>query len=396
MLHRMWGTTRDVTELKESERALSASERRMADLLEVVHLAVVMLDSKGAILYCNEYLFRLTGWTPTDVLGQNWLDRMIPPDESARLKASLAETIRGMQVPLHFESTLLGPGGRRLWIAWDSAVLRDSSGGVAGLVNVGRDITDHKALETQFRQAQKLESIGRLASGVAHDFNNILTVIQGYCSTMLNELDSANRAADISEIQKAAQQGADLIHQLLAFSRQQQLRMTTLNLNTLIADDERMLRRVIGETIKLTVNMDPLLGMVRTDAGQIHQVLLNLVVNARDAMPSGGALTITSSNADVDAQSGSSLGLAPNTYVQLTVADTGSGMSKEARDHLFEPFFTTKTPGKGTGLGLATVYGIIRQSGGHILVETELNKGTIIRIFLPRIESETGLLDEGM
>ena len=161
--------------------------------------------------------------------------------------------------------------------------------------------------------------------------------------------------------------------------------MEALNLNTLIADDERMLRRLIGKHIKLIVNMDPLLGMACTDAGQIHQVLLNLAVNARDAMPSGGALTITSSNIDVDAQSGSSLGLAPNRYVQLAVADTGSGMSKEARDHLFEPFFTTKDPGKGTGLGLATVYGIIRQSGGHILVETELNKGTIIRIFLPRI-----------
>jgi PAS domain S-box-containing protein len=387
MLQRLWGSTRDITILKHSERALNASEQRMADLLDSVHLAVVMLNSSGAIALCNDYFFRLTGWEAAQLIGQDWLDRLVPAEESARLRAAFARSVAGSQVPLHFESTLLGPDGRRWWISWDSTFLLDSDGRVDAVVNVGRDITEQKLLETQLRQAQKLESIGRLASGIAHDFNNLLTIVLGYSDTLLQGRDPSDSAyAGLWEIRRAAERGAELTHQLLAFSRRQVLRPEVLNLNKIVVDLQRMLQRVLSEQIKLTIDLDPALGLTRADAGQIHQVLLNLSLNARDAMPSGGDLTIRSSNLDVEETANSSLFALPaGRYIQLVVVDTGSGMSEEVQSHLFEPFFTTKDPGKGTGLGLSTAYGIVRQSGGHIVVESALNKGTCVRVFLPRI-----------
>jgi hypothetical protein len=389
MLQRIWGSTRDITELKHSERALNASEQRMADLLDSVHLAVVMLDPSGAIAFCNDYFFRLTGWETATLMGKDWLDRLVPPEESARLRDAFVKSVAGSQLPLHFESTLLGPEGRRWWLSWDSTFLLDSEGRVATIVNVGRDITEQKILETQLRQAQKLESIGQLASGIAHDFNNLLTIVLGYSDTLLHGRDPSDPAyAGLWEIRSAAEKGAELTHQLLAFSRRQILRPEILNLNKIAVDLQRMLRRVLSERIKLTIDLDPALGLTRADGGQIHQVLLNLSLNARDAMPSGGELTIRSSNLVVDeTRQEKSFGLPPGKYVQLAVIDTGSGMSEEVQSHLFEPFFTTKDPAKGTGLGLSTAYGIVRQSGGHIVVETALNKGTCVRVFLPRIES---------
>ena len=387
LLLRLWGITRDISELKHSELELDASERRLADLLEAVHLAVITLEPGGAIVSCNDYFERLTGWKPADIRGQNWLELMIPAEESNRLRTAFADARAGSQIPLHFESTLRGPGGQRWWIAWDATILRNAVGQAAATVIVGRDITEQRVLESQFRQAQKLESVGRLASGIAHDFNNLLTVIRGYAELLLQKTDEADPVhTGLLEIQKSAERGAQLTHQLLAFSRRQTLRPETLNLNVLIADSERMLLRLIGADVRLKTQPDPTLGLVRADAGQIHQVLLNLAVNARDAMPNGGELTITSSNVAVTENG--PFAVPPGEYVQLAIADTGLGMNEEVKSHLFEPFFTTKEPGKGTGLGLSAAYGIIRQSGGHIVVETELNKGTCIRIFLPRIEEE--------
>jgi PAS domain S-box-containing protein len=386
VLQRIWGTTRDITELKRSERALDASEQRMADLLEAVNVAVAVLDLQGSVVFCNQYLLKLTGWHTEDIVGKNWFDLMIPAEERARLRSGFASAKLTPQNPYRFESTLLGQDGRRFWIAWDSAILRDSEGKPAASANVGRDITEHKALEAQFRQAQKLESIGKLAGGVAHDFNNLLTVIGGYAAVLLEKRDPADPAyIGLAEIRKAAEKGAGLTNQLLAFSRRQVLRPQVLNLNALIAEDERMLRRLIGADIELVTNLDGALGLVRADAGNIHQVLLNLSVNARDAMPKGGKLIIATSNVDMDGISVP--GTPPGEYVQLTVTDTGSGMTEEVRSHLFEPFFTTKEQGKGTGLGLSTVYGIVRQSGGHISVESAPGKGASFRILLPRIQA---------
>jgi two-component system cell cycle sensor histidine kinase/response regulator CckA len=388
MLQRLWGTNRDITELRHAEQALDASEQRMVDVLQSVHLVVTMLGPEGSIAFCNDYLFELTGWQPSDVVGKNWLDLLIPLEERDKVRAAFASATCSSPAPLHFECTLLGPAGGRWWIAWDCTILRDSEGTIAAMVNVGRDITEYKELEAQFLHAQKLESIGRLAGSVAHDFNNLLTIIVGYSTALLVNRDSDDLAyTGLAEIRKAAEKGAELAYQLLAFSRRQASRLVVLNLNELIAEDERMLRRLIGENIELVTNLDPALGFVRADAGHLHQILMNLAVNARDAMPRGGTLVIASSNVEIDESRASRLsGVSPGSYIRLTVTDTGVGMSEEVRGHLFEPFFTTKEPGKGTGLGLSTVYGIVQQSGGHIVVSTEPNKGSAFEVFLPRVQ----------
>jgi PAS domain S-box-containing protein len=249
-----------------------------------------------------------------------------------------------------------------------------------------RDITELRLLETQFRHAQKLDAIGKLAGGVAHDFNNLLAIIQGYSSRLLEHTEKTSNAyVGLTEILKAAEKGAGLTKQLLAFSRKQSIRLQPLDLHDIVAEDERMLRRLIGENIELTTDLEPSLGLVLADAGYMHQVLLNLAVNARDAMPNGGKLSIALLNVDIgETRSPRLAAVDPGSYVELSVADTGVGMSEEVQEHLFEPFFTTKEVNQGTGLGLSTVYGIVRQMGGQIVVRTELNKGTTFEIFLPR------------
>ena len=391
-LQRIWGITRDITELKHVEQALDASERRMADLLESLNLVVVMLQTDGTVAFCNKHLYRLTGWGPSEVIGRNWLDLMIPPEQRSRAQAALAAAKLGSEVPTHHESYLQGPNGRRWWIAWDSTALRDAEGSIVALANVGRDITEFKALEAQLYQAQKLESIGRLAGGVAHDFNNLLTVIMGYSGVLLANRGPSDPAYDgLIEIRKAAEKGASLTDHLLAFGRRQVFRPELLNLTALIADDEPMIRRLIGEGegVELILNLDPSVGLVRADAGQLHQILLNLVLNARDAMPQGGKLIISTSKHEASSQDSQVSGVAAGPYVELTVADTGTGMTEEVRQHLFEPFYTTKEQGKGTGLGLSTVYGIVQQNGGHIAVETEPGNGTCFTIHLPGAVGES-------
>jgi PAS domain S-box-containing protein len=387
-LRRIWGITRDITRLRNCELELEASEQRLAELLEAIQIVVVMLDLDGAITYCNECLLRLTGWNFADIEGKNWLDLMIPPAERETLRAAIESVNAGSSAPVQLESTLLGPGGRHWWIAWDFTVLRDAGGNPTSLVFAGRDTTGYKALEAQFRQSQKLESVGRLAGGVAHDFNNLLTVIIGYASALL-----ANRAPDdashvgLSEIKTVAQKGSELAHQLLTFSCRQTFRPTILNLNTLISEHQRMLRRLIGENVELVADLDAKVGSIRVDAGHMHQVLMNLGVNARDAMPRGGKLIISTSNIETDPSELARWAELPSgKYVLLTVADTGVGMSDDVRSHIFEPFFTTKAPGMGTGLGLSTVYGIVQESKGYIFVDTKPGQGTTISLFFPRVD----------
>jgi len=249
-----------------------------------------------------------------------------------------------------------------------------------------RDITELKALEAQFRHTQKLESLGRLAAGVAHEFNNLLTVIQGYSSKLLADArDTKTLDVGLMEIRKAAEKGATLTKQLLAFSRKQSAELQLLDLNAIVADDVAMLRQLIGKKIELVINAEPSLGQVRANAGYMHQVLMNLAVNARDAMPNGGRLVITLSNVEMGGVRPPQLQAAkPGRYVLLTVSDNGVGMSLEVQEHLFEAFFTTKEAGQGTGLGLSIVYGIVRQIGGHITVDTEPGKGATFGLFLPR------------
>jgi nitrogen-specific signal transduction histidine kinase len=256
-------------------------------------------------------------------------------------------------------------------------------------VGVTLDISERKRLEDQYRQAQKLESVGRLAGGVAHDFNNLLTVINGYSDMVLGDLSAGDPVHDsVTEIRIAGERAAALSRQLLVLSRKQVIRPKDVNLNDIIVEVERMLGRVIGEDIRLESVLSPCLGSVLADSGQLHQVLMNLAINARDAMPGGGTLRIETRNVDLDDHFAEQHAyMKPGEYVQLQVSDTGCGMTKAVMSHLFEPFFTTKKVGVGTGLGLATVYGIVQQSGGSILVDSEPGKGARFTMFLPRIDA---------
>jgi signal transduction histidine kinase/CheY-like chemotaxis protein len=240
--------------------------------------------------------------------------------------------------------------------------------------------------EAQLRQAQKMEAVGRLAGGIAHDFNNLLTTILGTCDLLLEELPREKQwREDVEEIRKAGDRAASLTRQLLAFSRKQVIEAETINLNETVASVSSMLRRLIGEDIELITRLEPALGMIRADSGQLEQVLMNLAVNARDAMPSGGALIIETANVQIEGDQDRTAGIPPGPYVMLAVSDNGIGMDAETQSHIFEPFFTTKEQGKGTGLGLATVYGIVRQSGGYVSVYSEPGIGATFKVYLPPV-----------
>jgi len=252
-----------------------------------------------------------------------------------------------------------------------------------------RDVTERRSLERQLLQAQKMEAVGRLAGGIAHDFNNVLTAIFGYVDLLLDGLPTLSPLRpDIEEIRTAAERAAGLTRQLLAFSRKQVLQMRTLDLNELLTDIDKLLRRLLGEDIDIVTKLDPRLGAVRADSGQLEQVVVNLAVNARDAMPGGGRLTIETRNAELDeAYTRQHVPVRPGRYVMFALSDTGTGMSPETMAHMFEPFFTTKEAGKGTGLGLATVYGIVKQSGGYVWCYSELGHGTTFTVYLPRVDA---------
>jgi PAS domain S-box-containing protein len=268
--------------------------------------------------------------------------------------------------------------------------LRDGEGAIEGVIGVALDVTERERLADQLRQAQKMQAVGELAGGVAHDFNNLLMVVKGHAQLLLDRVrDPSPMRQSVLQVEKAADRAASLTRQLLAFSRKQVLQPRMLDMNEVVAGMIRMFSRVIGENIEMAFLPGAGLGRVKADPGQIEQVLLNLVVNARDAMPDGGRLTIETSNVDLDrSYSAKHANAEPGPYVMLTVTDTGCGMSAETQSHIFEPFFTTKGPGKGTGLGLATVYGVVKQSGGYIWVYSEVGHGTTFKIYLPRVMSQ--------
>jgi two-component system cell cycle sensor histidine kinase/response regulator CckA len=388
LLVRVWGTTRDITDLKLSEEALDASETRMARLLESMKLIVVIEDTSGAITYCNRHFYHRTGWKAAAVKGKSILELLTPPEERGKLQAIFEDARSKSDSPVHFESTLLGPEGQRWQFDWDRTILRGAGDQSLAWASVGRDVTDNKALEAQLRQTRKLATIGQLAGGVAHDFNNLLTVILGYSSSLLEnekQMDPELSTA-LDQIRQAASKGADLTQRLLAFGRRQVLRPEFVSLNVLISDTTLMLRTVLGDAIHLVTNLDPSLGLARIDPSSFHQVLMNLALNARDAMPSGGTFTIATANTTISESKTGELP-PPGELVEVTISDSGTGMTDEVREHLFEPFFTTKDQGKGTGLGLSTVYGIIQQSGGSVLVETAPQQGATFRLYFPRVSA---------
>jgi hypothetical protein len=386
MLRRIWGTHRDLTDLRRAETAARVSEERLSELLEGAHLVSVMLDSHNAITFCNESLLSLAGWREEDVVGKNWFDLAVPPPERERVRAAFAATQLNAPAPHYFESSLLGADGNRRLIGWKTTALRDFDGQISGIAGVGRDLTTYKAMEASAQQAQKLDHIGRTVGRIAQDFSNVLGNITRNCANLIPSGQGSDSPA-LLEIKAEAERGADLVQQLLAFGRRQQFNPLLLNVNRLAEDCERTLGPLLPANVKLELDLDSSLGFVRADSSQLQQALLNLALNARDAMPNGGNLTIASSNVTLNENRALALAkVPPGDYVRLSVRDTGAGISEEAKAHLFEPFYTTKE--QRAGLGLAAVYGIIQQSGGHIVVETELRAGTTFQIYLPRVRPQ--------
>jgi signal transduction histidine kinase/CheY-like chemotaxis protein len=319
------------------------------------------------------------------LIGLTDFDMGIDPAEAVFYRTCDRQVMETGEAIVNLEETQTRDGGQAVLLT-SKVPLRDESGNVVGILGIYQDITDRKRLEDQLRQAQKMEAVGRLAGGVAHDFNNLLTVINGFSQVALDILGPENSVRPlVEEIVKAGDRAAGLTRQLLTFSRQQVVSPRVIDLNAVVGDTDRMLRRVIGEDVILATDLEPGLWSVRADPGQIEQVLMNLVVNSRDAMPTGGQLTIATQNVSADCGAPH-----PNVpagdWVVLAVRDTGVGMSDDVRARVFEPFFTTKGVGKGTGLGLATVYGIVTGAGGHVTVQSQPNCGTTFTIYLPRVE----------
>jgi PAS domain S-box-containing protein len=384
---RMLGTVRDITERRTAEMALRKSEARARTLFDTVNLIVLGLDANGNVDYVNPFYLATTGYQAADVLGKSWF-QFLPAAQRPLLTTTFRELLNE-NAHAHYQNAVLTKDGQERMIAWSNTVLRDDAGRPTGTLSIGEDITERNQLEVQLRQAQKMEAIGRLAGGVAHDFNNVLTAVFGYVDLLREELPPGSSAQqDLAEVRKAAERAAGLTRQLLAFSRQQVLEPMVLELNDLVIEFEKMLRRVIGEDVELRLALGKTIGNVRADPGQLHQVIMNLVVNARDAMPTGGKLIIETTNADLTEQYAElHQPVVAGPYVMLAVSDTGMGMTPEVKARIFEPFFTTKERGKGTGLGLSTVYGIVKQSGGYIWCYSELGRGTTFKVYLPRVNA---------
>jgi PAS domain S-box-containing protein len=375
----LFAVARDITERKRAEIALRESEERHRFLAEHSMDMLTRRGPDGTILYASPVSFRLLGYTPTELLGTNVFDYYHPED---------LETVRAAT------ARLLGSGGietvsyrvrRRdghyIWFETTSqAILDPKTNLVVEILCVSRDVTERRRLEEEVRQAQKMDAVGQLAGGVAHDFNNLLTSIRGFSDILARSVDTKDpRRKDIAEILKATERAAALTRQLLAFSKRQVLRLEALSVNAVVDDMAKIIRRLLGDTIEVETALDPQLWTVRADPGQLEQVFLNFALNSRDAMPHGGSFRISTRNVTADSDS-----IVPaGRHVMIEVLDSGTGMSDEIRARVFEPFFTTKDPNGRPGLGLATVYGIVLQSGGHIAVESAPNKGARFIIHLP-------------
>ncbi len=379
---------RDVTERRQAEAALRESEERYRTLVEGVRDVIFALSPEGTITSLNPAFETITGWRRDEWVGRPF-EGLVHPEDLPLALELLGRVVRGELRPVSQFRVGTAKGDHRMveFAATPQLVERR----LIGILGIGRDVTERVQLEQQLRQAQKMEAVGRLAGGIAHDFNNILTAITGYADLLLEDLSPADpRRQDADEVRKAAERAAGLTRQLLAFSRQQVLQTSVIDVNALVGDLQKMLGRLLGEDVDLSTQLHQDTGRVKADAGQLEQVLMNLAVNARDAMPHGGKLTLETGNVQLDdAYAADHYPARPGSYVMIAVTDTGIGMSEETQAHMFEPFFTTKEKGKGTGLGLATVYGIIKQSGGFIWVYSEVGHGSTFKIYLPRLDQES-------
>ncbi len=390
------GLLLDITDRKRAEEELRAMNQTLQALFDASPLSIIALDKEGRVTMWNRAAERTFGWTREEVIGLH--DPIVPPDKMGEFHLLHDRVIReggfsGVEIRRRKK------GGEPVDVSLSTATMRDAEGKVVGIMSVMMDITERKRVEEalkqseeQLLQAQKMEAVGRLAGGVAHDFNNLLTAIRGYADLLLQRLDEDfPYRKDVEEILKAGERASSLTQQLLAFSRKQVMVPHVLDLNEVVENMEDMIRRMIGEDIDLVTLLRPGLWSVKVDRGQIEQVVMNLVVNARDAVDRGGKITIETGNVlfDQDYLYRHPV-VVPGAYAMLAVSDTGCGMDEETKARLFEPFFTTKEMGKGTGLGLSTVYGIVKQSNGYIWVYSELHRGSVFKIYLPRHDSPAG------
>jgi len=375
-------------ELRESEAraALRDAEASFATLVEFAPIGIYRSNPAGQFLSVNSALVRMLGYDSSDEVLPLDMGRDVYADADERQRLLDRDTYSDRQYD-DVEATWKRKDGRLLQVQLSVRAVRNAAGQVDYYETFVRDVTDQRRLQQQLTQSQKMEAIGRLAGGVAHDFNNLLTVITSYSDLVFQDLPPDDpRRDDVDQVRKAADGAAALTRQLLAFSRQQVLEPKVIDLNSVVDNLKKILQRVIGEDVELTTVLAAELGAVKADVSQIEQILMNLAVNARDAMPTGGQLTIETSNVDYDPERQQRADGSRN-FVMLAVTDTGTGMDEATKAKIFEPFFTTKQPGKGTGLGLATVYAIVTQAGGFIWVYSELGHGTSFKIYLPQVDA---------
>ncbi|MGC0776614.1 MAG: PAS domain S-box protein, partial [Candidatus Acidiferrum sp.] len=380
---------RDITKRKQAEDALHQSEEEYRLFFQSNLAGNYVSTPDGKILACNSAFAGMFGFTSIEeALKQN----LAPLYPDPRDREVFVDAVRNHRQLEHTERELLRPDGRPVHVIESAIGKFDKKGELTEILGYLIDETERRKTEQQLRQALKMEAVGQLAAGISHDFNNLLGVINGYSEILLGnrEIAEATRSR-IQQILNAGQRAASLTHQLLAFSRKQVLQPKMLSLNLVLGDVNQTLLRLIGEDIEVRAELDPNLEAVKADPTQIEQVILNFCINARDAMPEGGKITIETANVEVDellARQHSPM--KPGRYVRLAVSDTGTGMDKETLSHVFEPFFTTKGPEKGTGLGLATVYGIVKQSGGYVWAYSEPGQGTTFSVYLPTATEEAG------
>ncbi len=387
------GTVQDVTERRRTQEALRQAEEKYRGMFEDAVVGMYQSDPEGRLLTVNRALAAMFGYSsPAEMLNQvSEMPRKIKGDHLQQDTFRFLLSAKGLVRDLEYEARRAN--GEDMWLLENAREVHGPDGRTLFIEGAVHDISQRKLLEAQLQQAQKMEAVGRLAGGVAHDFNNALGVMMGYGELVQLEFESQNPIhGKMEEILKAGRRAASLTRQLLAFSRKQVIQPVVLDFDLIVADTEKMLRRLIGENIELALMRGPEQKRVRADKGQIEQILMNLAVNARDAMPRGGKLTIETSRLQVLEHGSLHVFLKPGDYVKLRVTDNGCGMSDEVQSHIFEPFFTTKEPDKGTGLGLSTVYGIVKQSDGYLLVDSEPGVGTSFSIYLPQVEAACAAL----
>jgi PAS domain S-box-containing protein len=382
-------TIEDITERRRAAELLRESEERYRHIVEAASEGICSLDAELRITFANGAFARMLSFLPEELLGTP-LERYAFPEEFDEFKRHMDVRRRG--VAEQYERRLRRKDGKECWCLVSGAPILDLEGRFAGSFKMFTDITGRRRLEEQLRQSQKMEAVGRLAGGVAHDFNNLLTVMFGYSDILLQGLEPGPLHEAMQEVRRAGERAAALTRQLLAFSRKQTLVPEVLDMGDVVSGLSTMVERLIGEEIKVSVVVSPNLGRVKADRGQLEQVVMNLAVNARDAMPKGGSLIFELQNVELDdADTVTHAEIKPGPYVLLAISDTGTGIDAETQNRIFEPFFTTKEAGKGTGLGLSTVHGIVHQSGGSISVYSEPGQGTTFKVYLPRFAGDAAV-----